>query len=124
MVAIEGRLKRAAVARSQSCNSGTHLHDCSRGLMPEHHRVYIGSATYCAFCIGMKVGSTDADCPNLDLHFTWPGICNGHLRMPECPGAMSSAALISFENDTPFPWESRVGRESCWPCLTIDLAGL
>ena len=69
--------------------------------MPEHHRINIGGTSDRPLRISMKVRSTDAYGLNPDLNFARPGIFNCHFRDPEFRGAMSSAALISSENDTP-----------------------
>ena len=103
VVAIKRGLERSAVVRSQSGHTGACLHDPSRGLVPEHHRVDIGSAADRALGVGMQIGPADAHSLDPDLHFTRSGIFNRHVGKPECQGSdefRSSHRMLFFRNDT------------------------
>jgi hypothetical protein len=56
VIAIKRWLKRSAVVRSESSDTAACLHDPSCGLVPEHHRVDIGSAADRALGVGMQIG--------------------------------------------------------------------
>src|ERR1700747_730588 len=84
LIAVKRGLKCPAVAHSESSNTGARLHDPSRRLVPEHHRVDIGSATDSTLRVGMQIGPTDAYGLDPDLHFAGSGILNRHVSKPEC----------------------------------------
>jgi len=133
VIAIKRGLKRPAGAHGESGDTGASLHDSPRGLVPEHHRVDIGSAADRALGVGMQIGSADAHGFDPDLDFARSGIFNRHVGKPECQGGdkfRGSHRMLSLSNNT----SSAAGNKRradgcpsgplqvCWPdaIVTVD----
>ncbi len=127
MIAIKRRLKRPAVVHSESRDTGACLHDPSCWLVPEHHRVDIGSAADRGLGVGTQIGPSDAYSLNPDLHFAQSGIFNWHARKPEFQGSdqFRSSHRMLFSETIPHQWAGTRGERTAVPaahfrCAFVD----
>ena len=141
VIAVERRLQRAAVAHRQSRHAQPGLHNPSRGLVAQHHRIHVRHAAHVAFAKGVQIRPANAHSLYPDLHLARAGIVDRHLRKPECMRrrqfrrshqSLFLAIQSVFNTATrkpapvPLPFRGRRGDRNGWetknstPCTSVN----